>query len=121
MFSVLCESWQPTPVLLPGESPWSEEPGELQAMGLKRVGHDSATKHSTVRISLKMDIQGIPWWSSGEDSTLSLPRAGVQSLVRELKAQVTRGGQKKRKKVELIKTKKRMVFARGWGIYISNV
>ena len=94
MFSVLCESWQPTPVLLPGESPWSEEPGELQAMGLKRVGHDSATKHSTVRISLKMDVQGIPWWSSGEDSTLSLPRAGVQSLVRELKAQVTRGGQK---------------------------
>jgi len=94
VFSVLCESWQPTPVLLPGESPWSEEPGELQAMGLKRVGHDSATKHSTVRISLKMDIQGIPWWSSGEDSTLSLPRAGVQSLVRELKAQVTRGGQK---------------------------
>ena len=25
--------WQPTPVLLPGESPWTEEPGGLQSMG----------------------------------------------------------------------------------------
>ena len=39
-------AWQPTPVFLPGESPWTEEPGELQSMGLLRVGHDSATKHT---------------------------------------------------------------------------
>ena len=26
-------AWQPTPVFLPGESPWTEEPGGLQAMG----------------------------------------------------------------------------------------
>ena len=25
--------WQPTPVFLPGESPWTEEPGRLQCMG----------------------------------------------------------------------------------------
>ena len=25
--------WQPTPVFLPGESPWTEEPGGLQSMG----------------------------------------------------------------------------------------
>ena len=31
---------QPTPVLLPGESPWTEEPGRLQSMGSQRVGHD---------------------------------------------------------------------------------
>ena len=42
-------AWQPTPVFLPGESPWTEEPGGLQSMGLQRVGHDWATKHSTVR------------------------------------------------------------------------
>ena len=24
--------WQPTPVFLPGESPWTEEPGRLQPM-----------------------------------------------------------------------------------------
>ena len=29
-----------TPVFLPGESPWTEEPGRLQFMGLQRVGHD---------------------------------------------------------------------------------
>ena len=33
-------AWQPTPVFLPGESPWSEEPVKLQSMGLQRVGHD---------------------------------------------------------------------------------
>ena len=26
-------AWQPTPVLLPGESPWTEEPGGLLLMG----------------------------------------------------------------------------------------
>ena len=34
--------WPPTPVFLPGESPWTEEPGGLQSMGLQRVGHDWA-------------------------------------------------------------------------------
>ena len=32
-------AWQPTSVLLPGESPWTEEPGGLQSMGLQTVGH----------------------------------------------------------------------------------
>ena len=39
---------QPTTVFLPGEPPWTEEPGGLQFMGLPRVGHDWGTKHSTV-------------------------------------------------------------------------
>ena len=30
--------WKPTPVFLPGESPWKEESGGLQSMGLQRVG-----------------------------------------------------------------------------------
>jgi len=34
------EAWQPTLVSLPGESPWTEEPGRLQSMGSQRVGHD---------------------------------------------------------------------------------
>ena len=33
-------AWQPTPVFLPGESPWTEEPGGLQSMGLQRVEHN---------------------------------------------------------------------------------
>ena len=40
-------AWQCTPVFLPGESPWTEEPRGLQSMGLQRVGHKWATKHST--------------------------------------------------------------------------
>ena len=39
--------WQPTPVFLPGKSPWPEEFGWLQSMGLQRIGHNWATKHST--------------------------------------------------------------------------
>ena len=26
--------------ILPGESPWTEEPGRLQSIELQRVGHD---------------------------------------------------------------------------------
>ena len=29
-------AWQPTPVFLPRESPWTEEPGGLQFMGSQR-------------------------------------------------------------------------------------
>ena len=32
--------WQPTPVFLPGESPWTEEPGGLQSMELQKVRHN---------------------------------------------------------------------------------
>ena len=32
-------AWKPTPVFLPGESPWTEEPSGLQSMGSHRVGH----------------------------------------------------------------------------------
>ena len=35
--------WQPTPVFLPGESPWTEEPGGLQSRGSQRVRHDWVT------------------------------------------------------------------------------
>ena len=41
---------QPITVFLPGESPWTEEPGGLQSMGSQRVRHDWATKHSTAQM-----------------------------------------------------------------------
>ena len=31
---------QCTPLFLPGESPWTEEPGRLLSMGLQKVGYD---------------------------------------------------------------------------------
>ena len=36
----LRRAWQPTPVFLPGESPWTEEAGGLQSMGSQRVEYD---------------------------------------------------------------------------------
>ena len=33
-------AWQPTPVFLPGESPWTEEPGVLWSMWSQRVRHN---------------------------------------------------------------------------------
>ena len=41
-------AWQPTPVFLPRESLWTEEPGGLQFMGLQRIGHDRAVDAHTV-------------------------------------------------------------------------
>ena len=37
---ILWREWQPTPVFLPGESPWTEEPGGLQSVGPQRVGQN---------------------------------------------------------------------------------
>ena len=34
------KEWLSTPVFLPGKTPWTEEPGGLQSMEPKRVGHD---------------------------------------------------------------------------------
>ena len=33
-------AWQPTPVFLPGESPWAEKPEGLQSIGSQRVRHN---------------------------------------------------------------------------------
>ena len=41
-------AWQPTPVFLPGEFPWAEEPGQPQFMGSQRIRHDWVAKHSTL-------------------------------------------------------------------------
>ena len=44
------EGWQLTPVFLPGESPWAEEPGGLQSMGCKE---SDTTEHVT-----------LPWYNT---------------------------------------------------------
>ena len=36
-------AWQPTPVFLPGESPWTEEPGGLESIGSQTVDTTEAT------------------------------------------------------------------------------
>ena len=34
------KAWQPTPVFLPGESPWTKVTGRLQSIGSRRVRRD---------------------------------------------------------------------------------
>ena len=54
------EAWQRTPVFLPGESPWTEEPGKLQTMGLQWVRQDWLTKHSTEEMQNFLAIYDLP-------------------------------------------------------------
>ena len=59
------KAWQPTPVFLPGESPWTEEPGRLQSMGSQRVRHEETTQHTHTQphyISTEYSISHLPKW-----------------------------------------------------------
>ena len=53
-------AWQPTPVFLPGESPWTEEPGGLQSMESQRVRHtdrlNNNKKSSLYRLNMLLLI-----------------------------------------------------------------
>ena len=51
-------AWQPTPVFLPGDSPWTEEPGRLQTMGVTES--DMIERLSTAHI-VKVNEKGLPW------------------------------------------------------------
>ena len=48
-------AWQPTPIFLPGESPWAEESGQLQFMGSQRVRHNHAIKHTAQKASTEIN------------------------------------------------------------------
>ena len=54
-------AWQPIPAFLPGESPWTEEPGGLQSIGSPRVRHSwSDLAH----------LRGIHRWLNGHEFEL---------------------------------------------------
>ena len=46
-------AWQPIPVFLPGDSPWTKEPGRLQAIGSQRIRRDCATKYTQNLVDLQ--------------------------------------------------------------------
>ena len=74
-------AWQPTPVFLPGESPWTEEPCGLQSIGSERVGHDWATKHSSVHRNIIKAIYDKPTANislNGEKLRASPLRSGTR-------------------------------------------
>ena len=50
-------AWQPASVFFPGESPWTEEPGGLQSIGLQRVGHDWSDLARSMHILLIPQLQ----------------------------------------------------------------
>ena len=58
-------AWQPTPVFLPGESPWTEESGR-SPWGC-RVRHNWATKHSIQQIP---EVRERSTWEAGSPSQL---------------------------------------------------
>ena len=53
-------AWQPTPVFLPGDSPWTEEPGGLQSMGSQRVRRNCMTMYSTAQENCKGEGASVP-------------------------------------------------------------
>ena len=61
-------AWQHTPVFLPGESPWTEEPGGLQSMGSQSVGHDWVTEHAQFSGSLDRTVKSDSDTSSAKPS-----------------------------------------------------
>ena len=65
------KKWQLTPVFLPGESLWTEEPGRLQSMGLQRAWHDSAINTATTASpATGASPSGSSTWSSAAPELL---------------------------------------------------
>ena len=56
-------AWQPTPVFLPGESPWTEKSGGPQSIGSERAGHDWGPTHPSILANVEdckeMEIQSL--------------------------------------------------------------
>ena len=48
-------AWQPTPVFLPAESPWTEKPGGLQPMGFQSVKHNWVFTHTHTHIQCSLE------------------------------------------------------------------
>ena len=86
---------QSTRVFLPGESPWTEEPGRLQPMGSQRVGHrhDWVTKHIiTSRVILVLSSHSffffnVSWFPNSSQHEFNISR--LQRTHRKEKGKVS--------------------------------
>ena len=61
--------WQPTAVFLPGKSHGQRR--GLQSMGLPRVGHDWATKRTTIKNKTKKELQYVYLYIFNESESCS--------------------------------------------------
>ena len=81
-------AWQPTPLFLPGQLPWAEEPGRLQSMESQRVRHDWVAKHSTISsLSSYMLVWIFPVmlvkkYCGGNESGLRFKQTWIQDSLR---------------------------------------
>ena len=74
--------WQPTPVFLPGESPWTEKPGKRWSIGSQRVRHDLndlARTHTDYEICLLHLVTSSTYFQSYLGQNLSFPSSLVRS------------------------------------------
>ena len=76
--SCFWRQWQPTPVL----SPWMEEPGRLQSIGLRRVGHNWATLLSRIGEGNGNPLSVLAWRIPGMGEPGGLPSTGSHSHIR---------------------------------------
>ena len=75
-------AWQPTVVLLPGESHGQKSGGLYSPWGRQRVGHDLATKQHCLSGLGRKSLWGLPWWLSGKESACQFRRQ-IGSLIWE--------------------------------------
>ena len=69
---------QPTAVFLPGESPWTEEPGRPQSIAFQRVRHDwsDSTAQSVINRILYYPRMGFPGGSDRKESSCNIRDLG---------------------------------------------
>ena len=72
-------AWQCTPVFLPGESPWTEEPGRLQTIGSQELDTTEETEYAKPllhRVLLPTAGSGLPDLSASGKRGLSVSYGG---------------------------------------------
>ena len=81
-------TWQPTPVFLPGESPWTEEPGGLQSIWSPRADITEQLSTHTLRWKDKFNGYTYHFPSMFNDKSFSVGNIGniLCSLSLELQA-----------------------------------
>ena len=93
------KAWQPIPVFLPGDSPWTEDPGGSQVMGSQGVRQHWATEHTHARTWIRhkcfsfSDVQ-VPshLWITACGLALLLPPLGWAQGTSTLSSHIPEGG-----------------------------
>ena len=80
---------QPTSVFFPGKAQGQKEPGGLQFIGLRRVSHDWATKHTALYLlekEMQPTLVSLPGKSHVQKETGGLQFMGLHRVAYDLAA-----------------------------------